>query len=118
MKAGLTLAVCALTVDLLSCGYHVAGRADLLPKKIHTIAIPSFANVTTRYKLTERLTADVAREFISRTRYRIVADPNEADAVLTGVVANYLSYPVVLDPASARASGVQTIVNLQVTLTE
>ena len=23
-----------------SCGYHVSGKADLLPKRIHTIAIP------------------------------------------------------------------------------
>src|SRR5437016_1275452 len=60
-----------------SCGYHVSGKADLLPKRIHTIAIPAFGNATTKYKLSERLTSALTREFISRTRYRIVADPNQ-----------------------------------------
>ena len=25
----------------VSCGYHVAGKADLMPKTIHTIAVPA-----------------------------------------------------------------------------
>ncbi len=100
------------------CGYHVAGRADLLPKTIQTIAIPAFGNVTIRYKLAGRLTEALTREFISRTRYRVVADPRAADAVLEGVVANYVSYPVVFDPATGRASGVLAIVTLNVTLRE
>jgi hypothetical protein len=107
-----------------SCGYHVSGKADLLPKRIRTIAIPAFGNATTRYKLPERLTSALTREFISRTRYRIVADPNQADAVLTGAVINFFSYPTVIDggdaqrPGTGRASGVQVVVILQVTLTD
>jgi outer membrane lipopolysaccharide assembly protein LptE/RlpB len=112
---GLLLMVVAI---LPGCGYHVAGRADLVPKKVHTIAIPAFANATTRYKLTNGLPGALTREFLSRTRYRIVADPNEADAVLRGVVANYNSYPTTFDPASNRASGVQIAVTLQITLTD
>jgi len=100
------------------CGYHVAGHADLLPRRIQTIAVPAFANLTTRYRLTERLPAAITREFLSRTRYQIVADPEQADAVLRGAVLNYVSYPTVLDPATARAAGVQISVTLQVTLTE
>ncbi|MGH9719457.1 MAG: LPS assembly lipoprotein LptE [Bryobacteraceae bacterium] len=101
-----------------SCGYRAGGKADLLPKTVRTIAVPAFGSATTRYKLAERLSAAVAREFISRTRYQIVADPNQADATLHGAVINYFSYPTVIDPASARASGVQAIVILQVTLTD
>ena len=99
------------------CGYHVAGKADLVPKTVRTIAIPAFTNATTRYKLTERLPAALSREFLSRTRYRVVADPNEADAVLTGSVLNFLSYPTVFDPATGRASGVQLAVFLRIKLT-
>jgi hypothetical protein len=101
-----------------SCGYHVAGRADLLPKRINTIAVPAFANVTTRYRLADRLSADITREFISRTRYNIVADPNQADAVLTGAVVNFFGYPTILDPATGRATGVQAIVILQINLVD
>jgi len=109
----------AFIVCLLpSCGYHVSGKADLLPKRIHTIAIPAFGNVTTRYKLSEGLTRALTREFISRTRYRIVADPSQAEAILTGAVVNFLTYPTVFDPASNRAAAVQAVVFLQVTLTD
>ena len=44
------------------------------------------------------LTADVTREFISRTHYAIVADPNQADAVLTGALVNFVSLPDDLRP--------------------
>jgi hypothetical protein len=100
------------------CGYHVAGKADLVPKSIHTIAIPAFTNITTRYKLTDHLPEAISREFIARTRYQIINDVNEADAVLRGSVMNYVSYPVIFDQQSGRASGLQIIVTMQVTLTE
>lgn len=121
-RAGLALiAACAAvlaTTLLLStgCGYHVAGKADLLPKSLKTIAIPAFANATTRTRLSDRLPAAIAREFNSRTRYRIVADPREADAVLTGTVVSYVAYPTTFDPSTNRASGVQVYVVLSVTL--
>lgn len=103
---------------LAACGYHVAGRADLVPKNIQTIAIPAFSNITTRYKLTDRLPEAISREFISRTRYHIVSDPGQADAVLRGSVLNYSSYPTIFDPTTGRASGVQLQVVLQVSLVE
>jgi hypothetical protein len=111
-------AVAMLAALLGGCGYHVGGKADLLPKNIKTIAIVPFANVTTRYKLAERLPADITREFITRTRYAVVADPNEADAILSGAVINFAAYPTIFDPASGRATGVQAVVNLQLTLTD
>jgi len=60
------LVVCVAAVA--SCGYHVSGGADMLPKRIHTIAIPAFGNATNNYKLSERITGALTREFISRTR--------------------------------------------------
>lgn len=98
------------------CGYHVAGRADLLPKDLHTIAIPAFANATTLYTLTQSLPQAIGREFIRRTRYRIVADPAQADATLEGAVLQYFSYPTVFDASTGRASGVQMILVLDVKL--
>ena len=40
------------------CGYHVAGKADVMPQTVQTIAIPPFANRTIRYKLARDLPAD------------------------------------------------------------
>lgn len=110
--------VCLPLLLLAGCGYHAGGRADLLPRSIHTIAVPAFTNVTVRYKLTSRLPAAITREFLSRTRYRIVADANDADAILDGTVVNYNSYPTVFDPATGRASAVQLSVILSVILRE
>lgn len=114
------LRVLALVGALLtaSCGYHVTGHADRMPSHIRTIAIPAFSNLTNRYRLSERIPAAIAREFLSRTRYRVVADPNQADATLTGTVANYLSFPHVTDPATGRATAIQVSVYLQLTLTD
>jgi len=100
------------------CGYHVAGRADLVPKNIKTIAIPAFGNATTRYALARRLPADITREFISRTHYAVVADPREADAVLNGAVVNYFAYPTTSDPVSGRATGVQVVATLSLSFTD
>jgi hypothetical protein len=108
----------AAAVCLCSCGYHVAGHTNLMPKSIQTICIPAFANATTRYKLTDRLPEAIAKEFISRTHYRVVSDPNTADAVLNGTVINYISYATVADPVTGRATAVDLRVYLKVTLTE
>ncbi|HWB87112.1 MAG TPA: LptE family protein [Bryobacteraceae bacterium] len=108
----------AIALMAAGCGYHVAGHADVLPKNVKTIAIPAFTNVTPRYKLAQMLPADITREFLSRTRYGVVADPNQADAVLTGGVVNFVDYPTIFDPVSGRATGVQVVVTLQLTLTD
>jgi hypothetical protein len=111
-------ATVALGMVLVSCGYHVSGHADLLPSTIKTVAVPAFTNLTTRYKLTDRMPEAIAREFITRTRYRVVPREDAADAVLHGAVVSYLSNATILDPATGRASGVELHVMLQVSLVE
>lgn len=114
----LAIAATALALSATGCGYHVAGKGDLLPANLHTIAIPSFTNVTVRYRLTDRLPEAIAREFIARTRYQIVPDPGRADAVLQGAIVSYNSYPTVFDQLTGRASGLQVNVVMQVRLVE
>ncbi|HTS46773.1 MAG TPA: LPS assembly lipoprotein LptE [Bryobacteraceae bacterium] len=107
-----------LVLALASCGYHIAGKADLVPKNIHTIAIPPFGNTTLRYKLTDRLPEAISQEFIARTHYQIVNDPGQADAVLRGAVVNFIAFPILFDQVTGRASGLQVNVTMQVSLTE
>ena len=104
----------ALVLLLTSCGYHVGAQADLVPKNIHTIAIPPFGNSTVQYKLTDRLPEAIAREFINRTKYQVIPDASQADAVLKGVITNFVAYPTVFDQTTGRASGVQTNVTMQI----
>ncbi len=97
------------------CGYHVSGHGDLMPKTMKTIAVPAFGNLTSRYKLARTLPTDVGRELLSRTKYAVVADPNQADAVLSGTLTNFVAFPTI--SANGRATVVEAIVTLQVTLT-
>jgi outer membrane lipopolysaccharide assembly protein LptE/RlpB len=102
----------------VSCGYHVAGHTNVLPAQIHTIAVPAFNNGSLQYRVGEKVTTAVVRELIQRTRYRITSDPGTADAVLTGTLVNFSSYPTTYDPTTGRASGVQVVVQIAVKLTE
>ncbi len=103
---------------LSSCGYKFAATDTVLPKTVHTIAIPAFNNLTTRYKLTDQMPEAISREFLTRTRYRVVPDVNSADAILRGAVVNYSFNPTIFDPATGRAAYAELHVTLSVTLTE
>jgi hypothetical protein len=118
MKNAMKVVCCLAAAFVCGCGYHVAGKAALVPKSVKTIAIPAFTNSTPNYKLARLLPAGITREFITRTKYNIVADPNQADAVLTGTLAHFAAYPVISDPATGRATGTEVIVTIQVSLTE
>lgn len=103
-------------VALTGCGYHVAGSANLLPTEIRTIAVTPWKNASTQYKISNYMTEAISREMISRTGYKIVADPTKADAVLSGSVANMFSSAVVADPVTGRSSGAQVVVLIQARL--
>lgn len=108
----------AATVLLISCGYHVGGKADLVPKSVETISIPAFTTFSTRYKLIDVLPQQIGREFIARTRFRIVNDPSEADAVLTGSINTVVAGVSVVDPTTSKATAVTVTVFMTITLIE
>jgi hypothetical protein len=118
VKSSLLLTCAGAILTLTSCGYRFSGKSDLLPTTVQTIAVPAFGNITARYQLSSRLPVAIAREFLTRTRYRVVTNEEEADAVLRGAVTNVLAFPVVNDQATGRATGVQIIVYLNLSLIE
>jgi len=101
-----------------SCGYHTAGKGSRLPTDVKTLAVPAFANQTQTYRIEAVLTEAVVREFNTRTKYRIVADPEGADAVLRGTVTGTQLAPVTYDSNTGRASTAMVTVNMKVVLTE
>ena len=109
-------AVLSVALLLAGCGYHVAGRATQIPAGVQTIAVPAFVNRTSDYRIEQRLTAAVVHEFLARTRYRIVARPESADAVLHGEVSSIESTVVVFDTNTGRATTVLVTVRLKVHL--
>ena len=111
-----TLAWCGIYLG--GCGYHVAGQADLVPKSIQTISIPAFLTVTSRYKLVDSLPQAIATEFLTRTRFRIVNDPSQADAVLNGSIVSASAYPNVADPNTGQSISYRVVVVLTVKFVE
>lgn len=109
-------ALAALSLLLAGCGYHVAGRATRIPAAVQTIAVPTFVNRTSNYRIEQRLTAAVEHEFLAGTRYHIVPRADSADAVLHGEVSSVESSVVVFDTTTGRATTVLVTVKLKVHL--
>jgi outer membrane lipopolysaccharide assembly protein LptE/RlpB len=108
--------VCLAVAALAGCGYHISGRGDLMPKSIHTIAVTPMPGA--RYQLSRTLPADIARELIARTKYQVIDDPKQADAVLSGQVVGVSNFPTLFDPATGRATSVLTLVTVKFFITE
>ena len=56
--------------------------------------------------------------FIAKTRFRVVTDPSDADAVLTGNINAAQVYPSIFDPVSGKPTSVQVLVVVSITLSE
>jgi outer membrane lipopolysaccharide assembly protein LptE/RlpB len=116
-----------LSVAVSGCGYHVAGHVNTLPKDIHTIAVPAMENKTTTYRIEQKLTAATIHEFLAKTRYHIVSDPDGGDAVLRGKVVSLEVTPLTFQTTTAttttttttaQATSMLVIMKCDVTLTE
>ena len=108
-------AVAVLVLLNTGCGYHTAGKANLLPSDLRTLAVPAFVNQTQTYKIEQLLTAAVVQEFSTRTTYRVVTQP-DADAVLRGTVLTTSTTPLTYDSKTGRAASVLVIVSMSVSL--
>jgi hypothetical protein len=123
------------TLALGGCGYHVAGRTNALPKTIHVIAVPTMENKSTTFKIEQKLTAATIHEFLAKTNFKIVSDPNGGDAVLTGKVLSVEILPLLFEeqpeqqtpgspppttppPTIAQATAMIVTMKCEVTLTE
>jgi outer membrane lipopolysaccharide assembly protein LptE/RlpB len=101
------------------CGYHTAGHVVQLPQDVKTIAIPAFKNETPTYRVEQMLTASVAREFTTRTHYRILNDSSaDADATLHGTVLSTAASPLTYNTATGRAASLLVVVSMKVTLSD
>lgn len=112
---GLLLSCLAI---LAGCGYHVAGTASRLPPDWQTIAVPAFKNDTTRYRIEQKMTEAVIREFLARTKYRIVQDQKSASAVLRGEVLSVETTPVLFNATTGEVTTMLVIVHTKVELVD
>jgi outer membrane lipopolysaccharide assembly protein LptE/RlpB len=103
---------------IAGCGYHVAGHDTALPKSIHVIAVTALENQTTSFRIEQKLTAATVHEFLTKTAYRIVSNPNEGDAVLRGKILSLDAVPLLFDTKTGRATTMLVTVQCEVTFTE
>ncbi|HXN99423.1 MAG TPA: LPS assembly lipoprotein LptE [Candidatus Acidoferrales bacterium] len=102
----------------MSCGYHVAGHAANLPSEWQTIAVPAFKNDTTRYRIEQRFTQSVIRQFLQRTKYKIVQNAEEADAVLHGEVLTIETNPMIFNATTGQVTMMLVTVHTKVLLVD
>jgi outer membrane lipopolysaccharide assembly protein LptE/RlpB len=111
--------IVVLVFEVLSvggCGYHVAGRTSTLPPEWTTLAIPAFANDTTNYRVEQRLTEAVIREFITRTKYRVIQDQQGADALLRGEVVSIETNPLLFQATTGEVTAMLVTIHAKVEL--
>src|SRR5580693_10106892 len=114
----IVISVLLLVASVSGCGYHVAGRAGNLPAQWTTIAVPAFKNDTARYRIEQRFTAAVIRQFVQRTKYRIVQNPESADAVLHGEVISIDTNPVLFNATTGQVTTMLVTVHTKVQLVD
>ncbi|HUL35016.1 MAG TPA: LPS assembly lipoprotein LptE [Candidatus Eisenbacteria bacterium] len=111
-------------VQLTGCGYHTAGHYNTLPKSIHVIAVPAIENKTNSYRIEQKLTEATIHELLAKTRYHVVPNANEGDAVLTGKVLSVEVLPLIFQTTStqttstAQATTMLVTMHCEVTLTD
>lgn len=115
---GLLCVMVLLGMACIGCGYHVAGTSSALPKTVHVIAVPALENKTTSFRIEQKLTAATVHEFLARTNFRVVSNPDAGDAVLRGKVVSLEAVPLLFDTATGRATTMLVTVKCEVTLTE
>ncbi len=79
---------------LAACGYHVTSATRKLPNGIQSLGIPVFQNLSREYKLEQRITAAVFKEFAARTRVPVNSQSTGVDAVLQGTIHNLSASPI------------------------
>ncbi len=108
----------AMLMVATGCGYHTSGKAVRLPATLHTIAVPTFANRTEGYRFEQILTEAVVREFNTRTNYRVISQPNGADATLNGTVVYTGISPLTYDSTTGRISTSAVVITASVRLVD
>jgi outer membrane lipopolysaccharide assembly protein LptE/RlpB len=111
--------ICSTLLTATSCGYHTTARYVRLPDSVHAIAVPAFTNQTKNYRVEQELTAAVVREFVTRTKFRILSETNDdADAILHGTVTTMQLAPLTYDSQTGRASSALVTVTMRVSLVD
>jgi hypothetical protein len=96
------LAALALAV-VTACGYSFRSP---VPAHLETVYVPTFQNETREFQLTQQITERVIGEFLNESRLRLVADEEDADLLVVGIVKSYDEEALSYDPGQAATPDV------------
>lgn len=95
-------------MSLSACGYRVAS-SNRSPAFTGKLAIQPLLNETTTYEVEQILTRALVGEFVKRSRFSIVNDPEESDKVLSGRVSEVTVNPVTYGKTAFASTFLVTI---------
>jgi hypothetical protein len=81
-----------------ACGYSFRSP---VPAHLQTVYVPTFQNETREFQLTQQVTERVIGEFLNESRLRLVADEEDADLLVVGIVKSYDEEALSYDPGQA-----------------
>ena len=106
-----------LLAGVSGCGYQTLGAATHLPPDVKTLAVPVFATRTDTSGAETAMTEAVIREFVARTRFRVVSnDGRDADAILHGIILKQSTVPLTYNAATQQSSSFLITIVASVTL--
>lgn len=109
-----TLAVSLVVVLGSGCGYTLVGKGSAIPEDIRTLYLEPFRNETSRVEVEQAVTQSIATELVTRRRFVLVQNRDEADAVLSGRVTSFRVVPLAFDgEGRAREYEVSVLASVQ-----
>lgn len=82
---------------LTGCGYSLVGKGSNLPEDIRQVFVQPLDNDTSRSQVEQILTQAIISELVTRRRFELVNNVEDADAVLRGKVTDFTVRPVSFD---------------------
>jgi outer membrane lipopolysaccharide assembly protein LptE/RlpB len=106
-----------LLAGVSGCGYHTLGASTHLAPDVTTLAVPVFATHTDTSGAERAMTEAVIREFISRSRLRVVSnDGRDADVILHGTILKQSTVPLTYNAGTQQSSSFLITIVASVTL--
>jgi outer membrane lipopolysaccharide assembly protein LptE/RlpB len=109
------LTIVIALLSLSGCGYRLANK-NFEGGEGRTIAVPTFRNSSTTYRIEQRMTEAVRQELIRRTRFRVTPEAT-GDLVMAGEIVSYGAVPVIFNQ-QGRGSVYTIVVDLNVRVTD
>jgi outer membrane lipopolysaccharide assembly protein LptE/RlpB len=76
-------------LSLFGCGYQFAGKSESFPRDVRSVYVEPFLNRTRDIGIDHEMTTAIRSELYRRGELQVVDVPDQADAILSGVVRSF-----------------------------